>query len=378
MKLASGIPMVVGGRRMVGRHRTGGTVPPVVVGLVVALVALVAACSTGSTASPVSPGSAAPSASGSAGAVTPAPSPTPLTVGLGYIPSVQFAQFYLADQRGYYRDAGLQVTFENKIDPDLIRLTGQGSVDVSLADGTSLIPAVSQGIPVEYIATVYAKFPNIVFAKASSGIRTAADLKGRTIGTPGRYGSGWVMLQALLGSVGLTVDDVTIVEYPDFGQLAGVQQGAVDAATGFANNEPVRLQLAGETPVVLHVDAAVALPGNGLIVGTTTAQEKAPAIRAFVAATLHAMQDIIDDPAAGLDATFTAVQELASDRTGQEAVLAATIDGWQSAMTDAQGLGAIDTAGWQASIDFMKTLPGDLVPNPVTVDQLVSTDFLPR
>ena len=54
------------------------------------------------------------------------------------------------------------------------------------------------------------------------------------------------MLQALLGSAGLTTDDVEIVEYPDFTQAAAVEQGAVDAATGFANNEPVQLELHGD------------------------------------------------------------------------------------------------------------------------------------
>ena len=56
----------------------------------------------------------------------PSTTPMSLKVGLGYIPSVQFAQFYLAQQAGYYREAGLEVTFENKIDPDLITLVGQG------------------------------------------------------------------------------------------------------------------------------------------------------------------------------------------------------------------------------------------------------------
>jgi ABC-type nitrate/sulfonate/bicarbonate transport systems, periplasmic components len=157
-----------------------------------------------------------------------APSATPLTrltVGLGYIASVQFAPFYLAQQQGWYADAGLQVEFQNKIDPDLITLVGQGAIDVGIGDGTSVIPAVSQGIPIRYITTIYGQFPNIVFAKASSGITTAADLKGRKIGTPGRYGSGWIMLQALLGSVGLTTEDVKIVEYPNYTQRAAVAQG---------------------------------------------------------------------------------------------------------------------------------------------------------
>ena len=42
-----------------------------------------------------------------------------------------------------------------------------------------------------------------------------------------------------------------IIEYPDFGQGAAVAQGAVDAATGFANNEPVQLELAGTPAFVL-------------------------------------------------------------------------------------------------------------------------------
>src|SRR5437762_11658213 len=72
---------------------------------------------------------------------------TPLTVGLGYIPSVQFAQFYLAQQAGYYRDAGLQVTFQNKIDPDLGLLVGRAATDAGTSHGTTIRPPLSHGTP---------------------------------------------------------------------------------------------------------------------------------------------------------------------------------------------------------------------------------------
>ncbi len=68
----------------------------------------------------------------------------PLSVGLGYIPSVQFAPFYLAQTSGMYADAGLDVTLQNQIDPDLITLIAQGAVDIGLGDGTSVITARSQ------------------------------------------------------------------------------------------------------------------------------------------------------------------------------------------------------------------------------------------
>ncbi len=332
------------------------------------------AASSGQTAMPTAASSATPGAGASAAAST---ERTKLTIGLGYIPNVQFAQFYLADQAGYYRDAGLDVTFQNGNDPELITLAAAGQVDVAIADGTSVIPAVSHDIPVRYLATIYARFPNVVFAKASSGIRTAADLKGRVIGTPGKYGSGWIMLQALLSSAGMTPADTKISLYPDYGQLIGVEQGKVDAATGFANNEPLQLARTGVKPVVLTVDDIVPLQGNGLIAGTKTLETKKDAVALFIGATLRAMEDISADPDKGLDAAIKVVPEIAKDRAGQLAVLQATIDGWHDKLTDAEGLGAIDRAGWARSIDFIAGLPGGLVPKPVSVDQVVDASLLP-
>ena len=312
---------------------------------------------------------------GPQGGASPSAGPVQLKVGLGYIPSVQFAQFYLAQQAGYYRDAGLEVTFENKIDPDLIPLVGQGALDIGVADGTSVVPAVGQGIPIKYVSTIYGTYPSIVFAKASSGITSAADLEGKRIGIPGRYGSSWIMLQALLSSAGLTPDDVTIVEYPDFGQGVAVQEDAVDAATGFANNEPVQLELTGTEAVVLHVDDVVPLPGPGLIVGTTALASKHDAIVGFQNATLQAMEEIAADPSKGVDAAIAAVPELASDRATQEAILAATIETWAPPGGDADDFGAIDRPGWLLTIDLLVTL--GMVTNPPALDRLVEEIGLP-
>jgi NitT/TauT family transport system substrate-binding protein len=303
-----------------------------------------------------------------------AAAPVALTVGLGYIPSVQFAQFYLANEAGYYRDAGLEVTLRNQIDPDLITLLGQGAVDIGNGDGTSVIPAVSQGIPVVYTSTIYGQFPSVVIARSGSGIASAADLKGKRIGIPGRYGSSWIMLQALLQSAGLTPDDVTIVEFPNFDQVIALEQDAVDAVTGFTNNEPIQLRRAGIDPVVLTIDNIVPLPGPGLVTGTQTLTDKHAALAAFTAATLRAMDEITADPQKGIDAAFAAVPDLASDPELQRQILDATIATWKNTRTGAP-YGTIDRSGWQQSLDFMTSL--GLVPNPVTVDQLVNGSLLP-
>jgi NitT/TauT family transport system substrate-binding protein len=354
-----------------------------VIGL--ALVVLVAACSPNATPTPASSsagpsasaapgGSAAPSGSGAPSNST---ATTALNVGLGYIPSVQFAAFYRADQAGYYAAEGLMVTFQNAIDADLVPKVGAGTLDLGLSDGTSVIPAVSQGVPIRYVATVYAKFPSIVFAKASSGITDASGLVGKKLGIPGKYGSSWIMLQALLASKGHTVSDLTIVEYPDFGQGAAVSGGAVDAATGFDNNEPVQLELTGTKVNVLRVDDVTPLPGPGIIVGTATLAARKDAVAGFVRATLKAMNEIAATPSIGVDASIKAVPDLAKNRPLQEAVLAATIADWRptGAAADAPISGSVDTAAWDKTLAFMTTL--GLVPKPVVTNDLVDTTVAP-
>lgn len=302
---------------------------------------------------------------------------TELKVGLGYVPSVQFAQFYRAQVQGYYRDAGLDVTFENGNDANLVPLIAQGTDDIGIADGTSVIPAVGQGVPIKYVATIYAQFPNVVIAPASSGITTAADLKGKTIGTPGAYGSSWIMLQALLSSAGLTTNDIVERDYPDYGQGVALQQGQVQAATAYRNNEPVQLGLAGFNTTQLSVDDIVPLPGPGLIVSTFTLATKHDALKAFVAATLRAMKEIDANPELGLNDAIAVVPDLASNRAAQLAILQATIKMWHSSNTDANGLGAIDEGGWNYSLSFMEDLPGANIPDSLTIDDLIDTELLP-
>ena len=317
---------------------------------------------------------------GSRGVSTPTPQAAKLTVGLGYIPSVQFAPFYRAQQQGYYRDNRLEVTFQNQIDPNLITLVGQGAVDIGLADGTSVIPAVGQGIPIRYAATIYAQFPNVVMTLAESGLTTPASLEGHSLGIPGRYGSSWIMLQALLASAGLTPQDIEIRDYPDFGQAVGLQQGQVNSATGFRNNEPIQLSRQGFATNVMTIDEITPLAGPGLIVGTNTLEAKRDAVRRFIDATVRAMREIADDPVAGLTDTIAVVPDLASDRDGQLAILQETVKMWRvrpetpPQPTD-HGIAWVDRDAWAKSLEFMRTLPDLNIPATLTVDQLITQEF---
>ncbi|HYP18517.1 MAG TPA: ABC transporter substrate-binding protein, partial [Chloroflexia bacterium] len=87
--------------------------------------------------------------------------PTKVTIALGYVPDVQFAPFYVALQKGYYRAEGLDVTLRNGIVQDLVGELGMGAnnVNVAAVSGDELIPARIAGVPVKYVMTWYRQYP---------------------------------------------------------------------------------------------------------------------------------------------------------------------------------------------------------------------------
>ncbi len=216
------------------------------------LVLVLAACT--SDASPTPSGSASPR-TGS------------VTLLLSYRPDVQFAPFYVAQQQGYFANAGLDVTIEHRDGPDVIRLVADGQAEFGVADATDVMISRTSGIPIKYVSTLYARFPVALIGAPEVVPTDPADLAGLRIGTPGRYGSSWAALLAILDAGGLTADDVTIREYPAFNQAEGLLNGDVDLITGFRTNEPLQLQAQGQEVAMLTVDDVAPLPGPGLVVG---------------------------------------------------------------------------------------------------------------
>ncbi|MEO5986097.1 MAG: ABC transporter substrate-binding protein [Candidatus Limnocylindria bacterium] len=288
-------------------------------------------------------------------AVTPPPSAElrPITLALGYRPDVQFAPFYVAQREGYYAAAGLEVTIEHHQAPDVQRLVADGQAEFGVADATDVMIARTAGIPVKYVSTLYQGFPVALIGDAADIPADPAGLAGMTIGTPGRFGSSWHALLALLDAGGLTEDDVTIREYPQFNQVDGLSNGDVDLITGFRNNEPLRLAARNEDVALLTVDEIAPLPGPGVIVGDDLLEADPALVAAFVQATAAAQAESIASPDMAFAAAEAEVPAIAEDPEVARAVLDATIELWE-----AGGFhdGAIDQPVWSAGYDTMVRL----------------------
>src|ERR671937_1755453 len=318
------------------------------------LMALVAAHAAGATAGPRAAST----------------SPRTVTLGIGYIPSVQFAPFYVADQRGYYRRAGLKVAFNYASSPNLLELVGAGRMAMAIADGTDAIAAVAQGVPIVYVMAEYQRFPVAIFSLARSHIRAVADLRGKTVGVPGRYGATYVGLLAALHAAGLRPGDVKI-QTIGYTQVESVATGKVDAAVGYSPNEPVLLARHGYKVNTIEVSAVANLVAPGVVAGRSLIAHDPALVRAFIQATLHGMADAIATPHLAFTMALR-VRGLTTlhgrDAADQYAVLLHTIPFWHSPATRAHGLGYADPMQWRNSVRILHAI-GQLphMPEPATL-----------
>jgi len=161
-----------------------------------------------------------------------------IKIAMGYIPNVQFAPFYIAQQNGYFRDEGLNVSFDYGMSTDIISLVANGQIDFGVSDGDQVIIAREKGIPVKVVYSMYVKYPVGIVSLKETGIESKADLKGKSIGIPGPYGSSFIGLQILLAHAGIGLDAVD-VKYIGYTQIESLLSGKVDAAVVFINNEAV-------------------------------------------------------------------------------------------------------------------------------------------
>ena len=312
-------------------------------------------------------------------AARPAPAPRALrtiTLGMGYIPNVQFAPFYVAGQHGYYRQAGLRVNFLYGSSPNLLELAATGRDDFAIADGADVIAAGAQGVPVTDVMTMYRRLPIAVFALAGKNIRRLSNLRGKTIGVAGRYGSSYAALLAALRLAGLRPDRDVTIKSIGFNQAVSVQSGKVDAAVDYSNNGPVILARHGVKIDTIQLGTITNLVGPGVIAGRALIAQDPSLIRAFVQATLRGLAATIKDPRAAFAIARTAkgLPPLrGSDVADQYAVLQSTLPFWHDAVTRAHGLGYADPAQWSESARTLQEI-GQIAHAPATTS-LIANSF---
>ncbi len=324
-------------------------------GLAAGLTGALAGCGSGGPTS-AAPSSGGPAAGGAASTGPSAVGAAPVTIGLTYIPNIQFAPFYTGVARGLYSAAGVDATLRHHgASEGLFTALAAGQEDFVIAGADEMLQARAQGMEVVAIAPYYRRYPAVLVVPADSPIKTAADLRGRSVGVPGRYGESWFGLKVLLNSAGLGESDVTIQEI-GYTQQAALTSKKIDASIGFSNNDVVQFN-AGGFPVrtIPLTSGELPLVSISLITTQQILDTRGDVARRVAAATVRAIEAVVADPAGALVDAEGFVPALKSD-AAQKAAAARTLDATIPLWTDASGrvTPGLDEARFAAMATFLE------------------------
>ena len=106
-----------------------------------------------------------------------------VTVQLKWVPQAQFAGYYVAQAKGYYKEAGLDVTIKpGGTDVSPVQVLAGKSADVIVNWMPDALAARENGVPLVNIAQVFDKSGLMLTCKKSAGVSSPKDLKGKTLG----------------------------------------------------------------------------------------------------------------------------------------------------------------------------------------------------
>ncbi len=286
-----------------------------------------------------------------------------IQLGVGYIPSVQFAPIYVALEKNYFGDEKLVVMLEYGNEVDYIKLLAAGERQFSIASGDLVILGRAQGLPVTYVAEWYTKYPVVVFSPADKKIASPPDLVGKKVGIPGLYGTSYVGWKALVYAAHLPEEKISL-KTVGFNQTAALQEGLVDAAVDYAANGPVQFQMQGIPTNVIVVDDYMHLPSNGLVTSEQVIARDPTQVTGMVRALLRGIAYTLEHPDEAFQISLKYVPEAAQDVKTNRAIFDASLPYWTPDSPDM--LGFTDPAIWPATAKFMHQAG--------LVDRLVDTD----
>jgi NitT/TauT family transport system substrate-binding protein len=297
-----------------------------------------------------------------------------IKIAMGYIPNVQFAPYYIADENGYFEAEGLEVSFDYGFATDIMSLVGSGQVEFGISDGDQVIIARDRGIPVRVVYTMYVKYPVAVVSFKEKNLSDVRSLAGARVGAPVPYGSNYFGLQVLLHSAGMTIDDIDL-KFIGYTQVESLISDRVDAAVVFINNEPVVLKNMGKSLNVIDTYSITPMASAAIITADSLIQEDPDLVRRFVRAVTEAGYYILENKDEVLPKLQKYIPTLSKETMPiNRKVLLASLELWVDEDIRCQGLGYTTRSDWESSIETMHTL--GLIQSKIPADDCFTNRFI--
>ncbi|MBB3896669.1 ABC transporter substrate-binding protein [Roseococcus suduntuyensis] len=298
---------------------------------------------------------------------------TRATLRLKWLTQAQFAGFYVALQKGYYREAGIDLTI-NPGGPNLLteNLVASGADTFGLSGGTdSVFAARERNLPIVCAGVMHQQTPFVFVTRADGPIRTLADFRGKTI-TTWFTGANFVLL-GMLAQAGLSRGDFTM--QPQQVSVQPFVDRQVDVVTATRYNEFFTLMnRVGRDNLRSFVpdDHGITFPRDTVIVSEQTARDRPQMVTAFLRATIRGWREALRDGKAGVDAVMSVAPTL--NRPHQEFMMEEAGKLMVAGGAARNGLFWIDRPVVQAAHDFF--LRHEVIKTPLDLAAAYNSSFL--
>lgn len=298
-----------------------------------------------------------------------------LTFMAGFKPqaNLPFVGVYVAQEKGFFADEGLEVTIEHSAGGgEHLQLLAAGEVQITTQDAAVLLKRrADPGLPLVSLALIGQRGQQAYVALADSGIETPLDWQGRRVGYKGTPPPD---VLAIMKAAGVDQDKVELVNVGFDPRV--LTEGLVDVYPVFKSNEPNILRGWGYE-LTMWEAADYQVPSLGLTYVTTAdlVETNPDLLRRFMHAAMAGIEYARENRKEAVEIVMRYAGE-AADPAHMRFMLDTEFEDYTSEVTTTHAPGWQTAAQWQALHDML--LQYDAIATPLDVEEAFTNDFLPR
>lgn len=297
-----------------------------------------------------------------------------VNVQLSWFHSVEYAGFYTAIEKGYYKDENIETTLiagGPTIDP--LSEVNSGNAQFGISTGDSLVIARTNQKNLLAVATIFRNNPLVIMSLSNENIIKPEDLTGKNIGViaPDLSSNYDIQFLALLNRIGLNRDSMNFSAIEDYNGAAELTSGKLDAMSSmFATNEPIQAQLNGDkVNLIYYKDYGVDVYANALFTTDEFAKNNPDLTARFIRATMKGYQYAIEHPEEV--ASFALKYDPTLDLALQQETMKAQIPFID---TGSGPIGSMDENVWNTTQDIL--LEFKLIQSPIDLSTVYTNKFV--
>lgn len=296
---------------------------------------------------------------------------------LSWVPIGGWAPYWLALDRGYFADEGLDVTFNSVMGSGtLVKVMAQGSDPIGNPDFGTMMKGVAKGMELKAIFGEFQKTTMVVMSRREKPIRTPKDLIGRSIAM-GREESSAQIFPALLAASNVPLDKVTVVHPAEGAKLGLFMNGNVDSITGASNIQAPVIESKGvKLYMFSYGDFGANTLNNGIAANAKWLEKNGHIARKFLKGLTRGWKAAIEDPKAAVEAMTNHYPDQRDQKEILLAQLLNTITLLGTENTKGQPIGWMAKADWEQTQELLLKYGG--LEKRMPVEQYYTNEYIPQ